>query len=118
MESLMDSTTGTYRVATVASTYVVDLDREVVRREPRDDRSGGLLLGRDELLILLRILECTVGRPMILLLDLHLFGVPFTARLSTQVVLSIDPEPTPARVTVCSRIRHTLDETTGRNGDR
>ena len=95
MDSLMDTTTGAYRVITVASTYLIDLDRAVIRREPRTGDSEASLLRRDEELVtLLEIIECSVGRPMTLLLDLHVFGVPFTARYATGVV-SIEPVPSP-----------------------
>lgn len=95
MESLMDSTTGAYRVTTSASTYLIDLDRMVIRRSPRTENPDGSLLRRDEELItLLRLAECTVGRQMLLYIDLHVLGVPYTARGSTPVV-SITRVPSP-----------------------
>ena len=95
MDSLMDTTSGAYRIVTRASTYLIDLDRAVLRREPRTGHPEGSLLRRDdELVTLLEILECTVGRPMGLLIDLHVRGVPFTVRFSTPVV-AIDPVPSP-----------------------
>ena len=87
MDSLMDTTTGTYRVASMASTYIVDLDCAVIRRQPRTGDPRGSLLRRDEEPItLLEVLECTVGRPMALMIDLHVPRVPFTVRVSTPVV--------------------------------
>jgi len=83
----MDSTTGAYRVTTVASTFVIDLDRRVVRRAPRTEDDEGFLLRRDdELITLHEIVELTVGKPMLLLLDLHVVGIAFTSRMSTPVV--------------------------------
>ncbi|WP_148040163.1 hypothetical protein [Cryobacterium tepidiphilum] len=83
----MDSTHGAYRVVTAASRYLIDLDRMVVRREPRAENPEGSLLRRDdELITLLDILDCTVGRPMRLHIDLHVLGVPSTLRCSTPVV--------------------------------
>jgi len=87
MFSLMDSKDGAYRVVTGASRYVIGLDRMVVRREPRTENPDGSLLRRDdELITLLGILDCTVGRPMQLHIDLHVLRVPFTLRCSTAVV--------------------------------
>lgn len=83
----MDSTTGAYRVATASSTYWIDLDRMALRREPRTANPDGSLLRRDdELITLHRIVECTVGRPMELHIDLHVVGVGFTTRWSTPVM--------------------------------
>lgn len=100
MESLMDSVNGAYRVTTAASSYVLDLDRMVIRRAPRTGDPGGSLLRRDEELItLLEVLECSVGRPMALMVDLHVVGVPYTARISTPVV-SIERVHSPGERTV------------------
>lgn len=91
----MDTTSGAYRITTMASTYLIDLDRAVLRREPRNGQPEGSLLRRDdELVTLLEVIECTVGRPMALLIDLHVLGVAFMARYSTPV-LTIDPGPSP-----------------------
>ncbi|WP_134542250.1 hypothetical protein [Terrimesophilobacter mesophilus] len=91
----MDSIGGRYEVTTASSSYLIDLDRQVIRRLPRTGSPEGSLLRRDdELITLLEVIECSVGRRMILLLDLHVFGVPFTARFATQV-LSIDPVASP-----------------------
>ena len=91
----MDSASGRYEVTTKSSCYVVDLDREVIMRRPRMGNPEGSLLRRDEELVtLLRVLDCTVGRRMILLIDLHVAGVPFTTRASTEV-LAIEQIPSP-----------------------
>ena len=95
MDTLMDSTTGAYRVATATSTYEIDLDRMVLRRDPRTEDADGALLRRDdELITLVSVLDCTVGHPMELLIDLHVVGVEFTARHSTPV-LTIVPIHSP-----------------------
>lgn len=95
--SLMDSTEGAYRITTAASTYLIDLDRMVLRRIPRSQDPNGALLRRDdELITLIGITECTVGRPMQLDIDLHVLGVEFTTRGSTPVV-SIERVPSPGR---------------------
>jgi hypothetical protein len=67
----------------------------VVRRFPRTEHPEGALLRRDdELITLIGISECTVGRPMFIHIDLHVVGVAFTARGSTPVV-SIEQVPSP-----------------------
>lgn len=93
----MDSVAAAYQVTPQASTYVVDLDRMVILRTPRTQHDGGSLLRRDEeLVMLVELLECTVGKRMELLLNLHVYGVPGTARFSTRVV-AIDPITAPGR---------------------
>ena len=83
----MDSVGGRYEVTTAASSSLIDLDRQVLRRLPRTGNPEGSLLRRDdELVTLLRVVECSVGRRMILLIDLHVAGVPFTTRVSTEVI--------------------------------
>lgn len=99
MDSLMDTVSGVYRVVTLASTYVIDLDREVIRREPRPGHPDSTLLRGGELIALLEVVECSVGRRMIVRIDLHVLGFPVTARLTTQFALSIDPVPAPAMET-------------------
>lgn len=87
IETLLDSTDGVYKVTTAASTYVIDLDHMVLRRMPRTEDTDRALLRRDdELITLLGIAECTVGRPMTLHIDLHVVGVAFSTRGSTRVV--------------------------------
>ena len=58
------------------------------------DPDGALLRRDDELITLLGISECTVGRPMLMHIDLHVVGVAFTTRGSTPVV-SIEQVPSP-----------------------
>ena len=83
----MDSATGAYRVTTLSSTYEIDLDRMVFRRIPRTGGPDGALLRRDEeLVMLLAIDDCTVGRRMSLRIDLNVLGVPFTTRNATEVM--------------------------------
>jgi hypothetical protein len=87
MQSLMDTGSGAYRVTTLSSTYEIDLDRMVLRRAPRTGNPDGSLLRRDdELVMLLGIDECTVGRRMRLRINLNVLGVDFTTRNSTEVV--------------------------------
>lgn len=99
MDTLMDSTTGAYRVATATSTYEIDLNRMVLRRNPRTEDTDGALLRRDdERITLVAVIECTVGHPMELLIDLHVVGVKFTTRHSSPV-LTIVPIHSPGHDT-------------------
>ena len=87
MKTLMDSTTGTYRVATLSSVYIIDLDAEAVSRAPNIDGVDSAHLRQDERWTrLVRIVECTVGARMELLIDLGVAGVTFTSRRSTTIV--------------------------------
>lgn len=91
----MDGTDGANLVVTTDSSYLVDLDRMVVRRTQRSqDPDGSHLRRDDELVTLLQIVEWSVGAPMRLLVDLHVLGVPFTARTLTPVA-TIDRVPSP-----------------------
>lgn len=91
----MDSVGGRYEITTAASSYLIDLDRQVLRRLPRTGNPEGSLLRRDDQLVaLLRVVECSVGRQMILLIDLHVVGVPYTTGMSTEVV-AIEPVSSP-----------------------
>jgi hypothetical protein len=95
VETLLDTAIGAYRVVTLASTYVIDLDLEVIRREPRTNHPDSTLLPSDEVITLLKLIECCVGRRMILLLDVVVFGITLTVRSTSQVVVTIDPEFSP-----------------------
>lgn len=97
MQTLMDSTTGAYLVTTAASTYLIDLDRRVIKRTPRTHHDEGLLLRRDdELVMLVGLRECTVGQHLEMILDLRVLGAPGTFRRSI-IVQSIEPVASPAR---------------------
>jgi len=90
MQTLMDEARGVYLVRTSSSEYLFDLDLNRVRRIPFAFTHEVALLRRDlQPIDLIEILDCTVGRTMMLIVDLHLPGVPFTARRSMPVV-SID----------------------------
>lgn len=58
--------------------------------------------------MLVELLECTVGKRLKMLLNLHVYGVPGTVRFST-VVMSIEPTDLTltlrARVGVCDRMQ-------------
>ena len=87
MRTLMDSITGTYRVATLSSVYIIDLGAEVVSRAPNIDGVVTARLRQDESWTkLVRIVDCTVGARMELFIDLGVAGVTFTSRRSTTVV--------------------------------
>lgn len=95
----MDSVGGRYVVTTAVSSYLIDLDRQLLKSLSGTGDSEGSLLRRDEVVTLLDVIECSVGRRMILRIDLHALRLPLTARFTTQVVFSIDLVPSPARPT-------------------
>lgn len=83
--------TGRWEVYTRASRYVLDLDRCSVSRHNLDvaDLAPGAVhsaLRHDtEELTLLAVVECLVGRPMMLLLSVEPHGRIGTVRLTTNV---------------------------------
>ena len=88
MSTLMDQVTGRFRIRTRSgSTYLLDLDRHEMCRIPAaDDPARDHSLRRDRSTVrLLRVVECSVGRFMQLLIDLAVSGVDETTRRSTPV---------------------------------
>ncbi|WP_158253367.1 hypothetical protein [Cryobacterium sp. N19] len=88
LESLMDTATGIYLVSTRSgSRYMIDLNEMKMSRVPAEtDPNDDLAMRRDgETVDLLSVDECTVGRPMRLVLDLHVEGVVVTSRQTTTV---------------------------------
>jgi hypothetical protein len=85
--TLMDTATGTFAVTTQSAVYLIDLDlRAVVRLRGNDPITPATVMRRDrELVDLIEIGECTVGRSMILLVDLHIPGVAATRRVTSTV---------------------------------
>jgi hypothetical protein len=89
----MDSASGVFVVTTRSSTYVVDLDRMTVSRRPGHHEHEVASMRRDgEMLPLLLVEECTVGRCLLLIVDLSLPDAAWTLRASTPV-RSIAPLP-------------------------
>lgn len=88
MRSLLDSNTGCFLVATESgSRYRLDLDRRSLTRTPGTGADTPLRLrGDGEPVVLVEILSCEVGAPMLLLIDLGVPGVVVTSRESTPVV--------------------------------
>jgi hypothetical protein len=83
------------------SMYLLDLGRKCVLRH-REERHIEYDLRRDEEPVdLLRLVRCTVGRPTVLMIDLHVTDVPFTTR-TTSNVLGIFPFPLPTPTSVGS----------------
>jgi len=98
MTSLMDEVSGQFRVYTASgSTYWLDLDRyEMCRIPVWNDPEREHSLRRDGSTVrVLRVVECTVGRRMHLLIDLAVEGVDATVRLSTPVVAIERDDPDP-----------------------
>lgn len=80
----MDS--GVWRVHTRSgAVYVLDLDRHVMMRERGLTDFSAALRRDDGEATLLQVIECEVGRPMLLLIDLSWPGVTQTTRASTPV---------------------------------
>jgi len=87
----MDESRGAYLIRTTASRYIISLDLNVVSRFPDTGPPTEVAaLRRDhDQIDLLAVYECTVGKSMELIVDLHLPFVPFTLRRSMPV-LSIE----------------------------
>lgn len=90
--TLEDSVPGRYEVITASgSRYVIDLHRMRLRRLPPVGGWADRTLRRDGAEIsLLEVVACTVGREMVLLVDLCVPGVIATTRRTTPV-MSIEP---------------------------
>ena len=87
METLEGVATGRYTVTTVASEYLLDLDRRVIQRFPDPNNLEAAGLRRDaEEIVLMEIVSCEVGRSMVLLIDLDVSGVLVTTRRTTPIV--------------------------------
>jgi hypothetical protein len=88
MDSLRDDEADCYLVTTESSSrYWLDLDRRLLRRETSTSFAGTLRLRRDgEELDLVEVVDCRVGHPLIVLINLNLTGVWLTTRESTPVV--------------------------------
>jgi hypothetical protein len=85
--TLMDSVSGTFVVTTLTSTYLINLDlRAVVIIRGEHPVTPATIMDRDrDLVDLIEISECTVGRPMILLVDSHTLGVSSTGSVTQPV---------------------------------
>ena len=91
MDSLQDEEKGTYVVTTESSTrYWLDLYRRTLRRAPSFELDALRRDGKD--LDLVELLDCRVGHPLKVLINLNLPGVWLTTRESTPILL-IEPGP-------------------------
>ena len=87
METLEGVATGRYTVTTVASEYLLDLDRRVIQRFPDPNNLEAAGLRRDaEEIVLVEVVSCEVGQSMVLLIDLDILGVLVTTRRTTPIV--------------------------------
>jgi hypothetical protein len=97
VESLMDVAQGAYRVSTASgSSYILDLDADLLCRQADSPTNVEAKLRRDgEFVELVEIRECSVGKPMFLIISLNLPDIPFTTRLTTTVVAieALDRQP-------------------------
>ncbi|TFB97662.1 MULTISPECIES: hypothetical protein [unclassified Cryobacterium] len=94
MDALTDDATGRYLVTTESgSHYTLDFNRRVFRRttDPTLVARHGLR-GDGEDIDLVEVMQCRLGRPMILLINLWVPDVWFTTRESSPVV-RIEPMP-------------------------
>jgi hypothetical protein len=88
VHTLMDTPTGVFTVTTESSTYVVDLDLMIVTRIPGvHDREVATMRHDGQPMRLLGLDDCTVGRSLIMFVDLRIPGIPWTLRASTPVHL-------------------------------
>ncbi|MBF0671565.1 MAG: hypothetical protein IR160_03155 [Salinibacterium sp.] len=84
--SLNDVSSGTYDVETESAVYTLDLDNAVVTRHNKADFGGLRTMRNDhQPTALLRVDQCTVGRAMILVINLGVKEVSATFRISTPV---------------------------------
>ena len=95
MDTLTDDATGCYVVTTASATrYWLDLDRRLLRRVTSPGVQSPLRLRQDgDDIDLLEVVQCHIGRPRVLLINLNVPGVWLTTRESTPVV-RIDSVPT------------------------
>ncbi|WP_104170015.1 hypothetical protein [Cryobacterium sp. M23] len=94
MDTLTDDATGCYVVTTASATrYWLDLDRRLLRRVTSPGVQSPHRLRQDgDDIDLLEVVQCHIGRPMVLLINLNVPGVWLTTRESTPVV-RIDSVP-------------------------
>ncbi|WP_143034003.1 hypothetical protein [Paramicrobacterium humi] len=79
-------TSGVWRVRTASgAAYVLDMDRRTMVRERGLTNISASLRRDGGEAILLEILMCEVGKPMLLLIDLSWPGVMNTTRATTRV---------------------------------
>jgi hypothetical protein len=85
----MDTAHGRYLVLTASgSLYEIDLDQKTLCRRPSPGDLSQDTLRRDgQNVELLELRECTVGRRMIVVIDLRWERVPSTTRVSTPVIV-------------------------------
>lgn len=88
MQSLTSYSVGVWSVQTVTgTTYLLDLDNMLVVRRSDLSASDDSILRRDGAPIsLIRLQHCEVGDRMVLVLDLQVPEVDFTARTSSTVL--------------------------------
>jgi hypothetical protein len=87
MDTLNGTDSGRFLVVTSSeSRYLIDLDDSTMRRFPAMDMAVDRALRRDgQSVEVVALKECTVGRPMVLLINLRVPGVLLTTRPTTDV---------------------------------
>ena len=88
MEALSSYSVGVWSVQTVTgTTYLLDLDNMLVVHQSDLSADNDNILRRDgDPISLVRLQHCEVADPMILLLDLHVTEVDFTAQILSTVL--------------------------------
>lgn len=88
MEALSSYSVGVWSVQTVTgTTYLLDLNNMLVVRQSDLTAGDDSILRRDgDPMSLVRLHHCEVGDSMVLLLDLRVAEVDFTARISSTVL--------------------------------
>jgi hypothetical protein len=83
----MDVASGAYEVLTTSgAVYLIDLDGSTITRLAAQPQRPQATLRRDGATVrLVSLAECTVGRSLVVTIDLRIPGVAFTARVSTPV---------------------------------
>lgn len=86
VETLEDQSVGTWRITTRTGTrYLIDLDRRLIRREPAAGGSSAPMRGDGQDAGLLHLKACSIGSPLVALIDLHLSGSRTTRRIAGEV---------------------------------
>ena len=92
IHSLMDVAAGVHSVVTREAMYFVDLDASMILRVPRMDAGDevNFMRGDGDWLRLVSLESCTIGRPMLMILDLGLDSHLQTMQRPTSPIDQID----------------------------
>jgi hypothetical protein len=86
VEVLRNGGVGRWRVTTRTGTrYVLDLDRQGVRRIPAAGGSSDRMRRDNTDVHLVQVVECRIGAPLVLRINLGVPGVSVTTRMASDV---------------------------------